>query len=137
MLVVGERESQNGTVSLRHRSGEDLGAVPLDRVLADLAREIGSTRPVSPWAVRDRAAGPLCPARRIRRLTTRSASISQAKEIRINEGIRVREVRVVGADGAQLGVMPIQQALETARQQELDLVEVAPEAQPPVCRIMD
>src|SRR2546428_350126 len=94
-------------------------------------------RPVSPWAVRDRAAGPPCPARRIRRLTTRSASISQAKEIRINEGIRVREVRVVGADGAQLGVMPIQQALETARQQELDLVEVAPEAQPPVCRIMD
>ena len=42
MLVVGERESQNGTASLRHRSGEDLGAVPLDRVLADLAREIGS-----------------------------------------------------------------------------------------------
>jgi threonyl-tRNA synthetase len=42
MLVVGERESQHGTVSLRHRSGEDLGAVPLDRVLADLAREIGS-----------------------------------------------------------------------------------------------
>ena len=49
----------------------------------------------------------------------------------------MREVRVVGADGAQLGVIPIQQALETARQQELDLVEVAPEAQPPVCRIMD
>ncbi len=42
MLVVGERESQNGTVSLRHRTGEDLGAVPLDRVLADLAREIGT-----------------------------------------------------------------------------------------------
>jgi threonyl-tRNA synthetase len=41
MLVVGERERQNGTVSLRHRSEEDLGAVPLDRVLADLAREIG------------------------------------------------------------------------------------------------
>jgi len=42
MLVVGERESQNGTVSLRHRTGEDLGAIPLDRVLADLAREIGA-----------------------------------------------------------------------------------------------
>ncbi|MBI4270650.1 MAG: threonine--tRNA ligase [Candidatus Rokubacteria bacterium] len=42
MLVVGEREAQNGTVSLRHRTGEDLGALPLDRVLADLAREIGS-----------------------------------------------------------------------------------------------
>ena len=42
MLVVGERESQSGTVSLRHRTGEDLGAVPLDRVLADLTREIGA-----------------------------------------------------------------------------------------------
>ena len=42
MLVVGEREAQNGTVSLRHRTGEDLGALPLDRVLADLARELGA-----------------------------------------------------------------------------------------------
>ncbi|HKQ63649.1 MAG TPA: translation initiation factor IF-3 [Methylomirabilota bacterium] len=63
--------------------------------------------------------------------------MSQAKDIRINEGIRVREVRVVGADGSQLGILPIATALETARQQELDLVEVAPDASPPVCRIMD
>ncbi|MBI3636535.1 MAG: threonine--tRNA ligase, partial [Candidatus Rokubacteria bacterium] len=42
MLVVGGREQDNGTVSLRHRTGDDLGAVPVDRVLADLAREIGS-----------------------------------------------------------------------------------------------
>jgi threonyl-tRNA synthetase len=42
MLVVGERESQSGTVSLRHRSGDDAGAVPLERVLADLASEIAS-----------------------------------------------------------------------------------------------
>ena len=46
-------------------------------------------------------------------------------------------MRVVSSEGEQLGVMPIQQALETARQRELDLVEVAPEAAPPVCRIMD
>ena len=46
-------------------------------------------------------------------------------------------MRVVSADGEQLGIMPIQQALETARAKELDLVEVAPEAAPPVCRIMD
>jgi translation initiation factor IF-3 len=44
---------------------------------------------------------------------------------------------VVSADGEQLGIMPIQTALDTARGQELDLVEVAPEASPPVCRIMD
>jgi threonyl-tRNA synthetase len=42
MLVVGAREAENGTVSLRHRTGDDLGAVPIERVLADLAREIGS-----------------------------------------------------------------------------------------------
>ena len=42
MLVAGERERQNGTVSLRHRSGDDLGALPVDRVLADLAVEISS-----------------------------------------------------------------------------------------------
>jgi len=42
MLVVGGREAENGTVSLRHRTGDDLGAVPIDRVLADLAREIGA-----------------------------------------------------------------------------------------------
>ena len=46
-------------------------------------------------------------------------------------------MRVVSADGEQLGIMPIQEALDTARSKELDLVEVAPEAQPPVCRIMD
>ncbi|MGH7332530.1 MAG: translation initiation factor IF-3 [Candidatus Rokuibacteriota bacterium] len=57
--------------------------------------------------------------------------------MRINDTIRVREVRVVSETGEQLGVMPTPQALETARQRELDLVEVAPDATPPVCRIMD
>jgi translation initiation factor IF-3 len=46
-------------------------------------------------------------------------------------------VRVIGPDGAQLGILPIEQALETAFKLQLDLVEVAPEARPPVCRIMD
>ena len=58
-------------------------------------------------------------------------------DIRINEGIRVREVRVVSAEGEQLGIMTIQEALEAARSRDFDLVEVAPEASPPVCRIMD
>jgi translation initiation factor IF-3 len=46
-------------------------------------------------------------------------------------------VRVISPDGAQLGILPIEQALQTAYSQNLDLVEVAPEARPPVCRIMD
>jgi len=55
----------------------------------------------------------------------------------VNERIRVREVRVIDDLGQQLGIMPPQQALVVARQKGLDLVEVAPGAVPPVCRIMD
>lgn len=56
---------------------------------------------------------------------------------RLNHRIRVPEVRVVDAEGNQLGVMETRQALSLAREQGLDLVEVAPTAQPPVCRILD
>lgn len=59
------------------------------------------------------------------------------KFIRINERIRVPEVRLIGPDGNQLGVMSISKAQELANQHELDLVEVAPQASPPVCRIID
>jgi translation initiation factor IF-3 len=55
----------------------------------------------------------------------------------VNNHIRAREVRVIGADGAQLGVMAVGDALRLAQQKELDLVEVAAAANPPVCRIMD
>ncbi len=55
----------------------------------------------------------------------------------MNETIRVREVRVVGEDGAQLGIMPTSEALQLAEEHGLDLVEVAPNEKPPVCRIMD
>ncbi|MGA9287010.1 MAG: translation initiation factor IF-3 [Anaerobacillus sp.] len=55
----------------------------------------------------------------------------------VNEGIRAREVRLVGADGNQIGVKSKTEALEMARNANLDLVMVAPNAKPPVCRIMD
>ncbi len=58
-------------------------------------------------------------------------------EPRINERIRVPEVRLIGADGEQIGITPLAQALRMAREQDMDLVEVAPQARPPVCRIMD
>ena len=57
--------------------------------------------------------------------------------MRINEQIRVPEVRLISADGQQVGVMPIKEALALAIEAHLDLVEVAPQAAPPVCRIMD
>jgi len=59
------------------------------------------------------------------------------KFIRINDKIRVPQVRLVGPDGNQLGVVSIQNALDMANQYDLDLVEVAPQASPPVCRIID
>lgn len=59
------------------------------------------------------------------------------ESLRINEEIRIREVRVTSANGDQLGIMPTREALRMAEEQHLDLVEVAPKAKPPVCRIMD
>ena len=58
-------------------------------------------------------------------------------EPRINDRIRAREVRLVAEDGEQIGIRPLPEALGIARDQDLDLVEVAPNANPPVCRIMD
>lgn len=58
-------------------------------------------------------------------------------DARINEQIRAREVRLVGPDGQQVGIKPLPEALEHARKLDLDLVEVAPDAAPPVCRIMN
>ena len=60
-----------------------------------------------------------------------------SKDWRINEDIRVREVRLVSDDGEQLGIVSIREALGIAQEKGLDLVEVAPSAQPPVCRLMD
>ncbi|WP_207707119.1 translation initiation factor IF-3 [Heliorestis acidaminivorans] len=60
-----------------------------------------------------------------------------SKDLRINEEIRVREVRLVGSDGEQLGIVITREAQRIAGEQNLDLVEVAPTAKPPVCRIMD
>jgi translation initiation factor IF-3 len=59
------------------------------------------------------------------------------KNPRINGRIRVPEVRVIDPEGEQLGIMTIEDALERAEDFELDLVEVAPNARPPVCKIMD
>ena len=58
-------------------------------------------------------------------------------EVKINQRIRAREVRLVDSDGGQLGVVSIQEALDLSEQRGVDLVEVAPNANPPVCRLMD
>jgi translation initiation factor IF-3 len=57
--------------------------------------------------------------------------------VNINEQIRTSQVRLIGVDGSQLGVVSLAEALARASEEKLDLVEVAPKAAPPVCRIMD
>jgi translation initiation factor IF-3 len=66
-----------------------------------------------------------------------TTSVSRTPEVRINERIRVPQVRVIGEDGSQVGVLATRDALQMAQSKGLDLVEVSPTARPPVCRIMD
>lgn len=67
---------------------------------------------------------------------TAISSVKQP-EVRVNERIRVPQVRVIAEDGAQVGVLPVREALALAQSRGLDLVEVAATSRPPVCRIMD
>ena len=60
-----------------------------------------------------------------------------SKELQINEQIRDKELRVIDSDGSQLGIMPAKKAMELAEQKNLDLVKIAPQATPPVCKIID
>jgi translation initiation factor IF-3 len=68
--------------------------------------------------------------------STRRSFIA-SNEPRVNEQIRLSPVRLIDTDGAQLGVVPVDEAMSAAREKGMDLVEVAPNARPPVCRIMD
>ncbi|MDD5923907.1 MAG: translation initiation factor IF-3 [Clostridia bacterium] len=64
-------------------------------------------------------------------------TISSNKELQINEEIRDKELRIIDSEGGQLGIMSASQALDLAAEKNLDLVKIAPNAQPPVCKIMD
>ena len=63
--------------------------------------------------------------------------VKKSDDVRINELIRSREVRLISAEGEQLGIVSLRDALEAARNEGFDLVEVAPNSDPPVCRVMD
>jgi translation initiation factor IF-3 len=73
----------------------------------------------------------------IQTLFNREGGVLAAKELRINEAIRVKEIRLLDDEGEQKGVVSVSEALEMAKNAGLDLVEVAPQANPPVCKILD
>ncbi len=66
-----------------------------------------------------------------------SKIISKEKELNINERIRAPQIRLIGADDEQMGIVSVRDALQYAREKGLDLIEIAPHADPPVCRVMD
>ena len=70
-------------------------------------------------------------------MTSNEETSTIAKELPRNDRIRVSPIRLIDAEGNQAGVVETREAIEMARQVDLDLVEVAPSADPPVCRIMD
>jgi len=63
--------------------------------------------------------------------------MSKVQEYRVNRQIRAKEVRLIDETGRQVGIVPLSQALALAEEKGLDLVEIAPQAEPPVCKIMD
>ena len=70
-------------------------------------------------------------------LHTQGGSLADNKGMRVNEQIRVREIRLIDDEGEQKGIVPTLEALKMARDRDLDLVEVSPNANPPVCKILD
>jgi translation initiation factor IF-3 len=81
--------------------------------------------------------GAEAPDRRLDDNETGGIRISQEKELRINGEINSPEIRLVGIEGEQLGIVSLAYASALAEEKEVDLVEIAPTAQPPVCRLMD
>lgn len=67
----------------------------------------------------------------------RGGTISSSRQHRINRDIRVREVRLIDEEGKQMGIYPTREALRVAEERGFDLVEIAPQANPPVCRLLD
>ncbi len=68
---------------------------------------------------------------------TGGASLDDKQRVRVNHQIRISPVRLIGADGEQVGIVPVEDALRAAQDRQLDLVEVAPMARPPVVKIMN
>ena len=146
MLVVGDREVDKGTVAVRNRTAGDQGSEHGERSRAGAPRR--GPRQAEPGGGAHRV-NCLFAAEPRTDVTKGAANIPPGRgsrgprrdfrqpRTRINERIRVREIRVIDDQGKQLGVMGPPEALAIAREQGLDLVEISPTAQPPVCRIMD
>ncbi len=133
------RKRQAGTVAVRARGGTDLGVMP-HAELRPTARRRGPASAVdrarcalSLWALARRAH-----RRRLRSIATGATqSLTDKSQHRLNGEINAPEVRLVGIDNEPLGIVKIADAMRMSEERDVDLVEIAPQADPPVCRLMD
>ena len=114
-IILGAREEQENKVAVRTRNSDDLGSMTLEDFIQRLEGDIS----------------------RLGRIDLEEWFISLEKQTRLNENITSPEVRLINAEGDQVGIVSIAEAQKLSEDSELDLVEIVPNAEPPVCRIMD
>jgi translation initiation factor IF-3 len=121
--VVGDKEVESNEVAVRTRKGEDLGKFDVDAFIATVQQEIAERKnnKIEDYVIK---AG-------------RRGQQQAARAHNINEEIRAREVRLTGADGEAVGIVSLDEAVRAAEAAGMDLVEISPNAEPPVCRVMD
>ncbi len=124
LLVVGAKESETGSVTIRQLGVEKQETKAFAEALAR-----SNKLPTTHLTLQRRIT--------LRRPFEMPKRPDKGDGTRINQDIRAREVRVIGSEGELLGVMPPIKALELAREEGLDLVEISPNAEPPVCKILD
>ena len=115
LIILGAREEQENKVAVRTRNSDDLGSMTLEDFIQRLEGDIS----------------------RLGRIDLEEWFISLEKQTRLNENITSPEVRLINAEGDQVGIVSIAEAQKLSEDSELDLVEIVPNAEPPVCRIMD
>ncbi len=116
IFVIGKKEKEKESVSVRKKGEGNLGMQDIDSIIEKLKKEVLEKK----WE-----------KKRGGWFTIKEFSL------RVNRAIRAKEVRLIDSDGKQLGIYPLQEALSIAEDKGLDLVEINPDANPPVCKILD
>jgi len=116
LFVIGKKEKEKKEVAVRKKNQGNLGNFSIDNIIEKLKKEVENKK----WV-----------------MIQWGWSSIKGDSLRVNKAIKAKEVRVIDNDGKQLGVFPIDQALSLAEENNLDLVEINANINPPVCKIVD
>lgn len=116
LLLVGDKELEGQRITVRTQKGQDLGSLSITEFTHLIKQEIADRKQqaLEDWDI-----------------------AAKKDEVRLNDTITARRVRVTGAEGESLGIMSLDEAKQIAYAADLDLVEISPNADPPVCRVMN